>query len=116
MRPPRYHFPDEVRDTTRDMAHRMVSGGAVVRTPAELDAWVAQAPDARASLVRGGYGTHFTADDLFPLLEVFVAKAGGTVPRAGVTAYRTRNPWVVGLLVLLVVSVLAVVVATMVRP
>lgn len=116
MRPPRYHFPDEVRSTTRDMAHRMVSDDTVARSPEELDAWIAQAPDARESLVRGGFGTRFTSADLFPLLEVFVAKAGGVAPaRAAVPARGGWNPWVVGLFVLVAVAVLVMVGVTMTR-
>ena len=41
MRPPRYHFPDEVRSATREMAARSVRAGTVARTPDELDAWLA---------------------------------------------------------------------------
>lgn len=116
MRPPRYHFPDEVRSTTRDMAHRMVDEGTVARSPEELDAWIAQAPDARESLVRGGYGTHFGAADLLPLLEMAVTRAGGVAPaRAAVPARGGWNPWVVGLLMLVAVAVLVMVGVTMTR-
>jgi hypothetical protein len=65
MRPPRYHFPDEVRSATREMAARSVRAGTVARTPEELDAWIQQAPDVREPLERGGYTTEFTASDLF---------------------------------------------------
>ena len=81
MRPPRYHFPDEVRSATREMAARTVRDGIVAGTPEELDAWILQAPDVREPLERGGYTTEFTAADLFPLYEVMVEKAGGAVPR-----------------------------------
>lgn len=82
MRPPRYHFPDEVRTATREMAARSVRDGTVARTPEELDAWIAQAPDVREPLERGGYTTEFTASDLFPLYAVMVEKAGGPAPQA----------------------------------
>ncbi len=82
MRPSRYRFPNEVRETTRAMASRMVRDGTTARTPEELDAWISRTPDVRESLESGGYGAEFTADDLFPLLQVFVAQAGGTPPSA----------------------------------
>lgn len=115
MRPPRFHFPDEVRSTTREIAHRMVDEGTVARTPEQLDAWIAGAPEERASLERGGYGTHFTSEDLFPLLEVFVAKAGGSTAAASASAGRSWNPWVVGLVLMLVVAVLVVIGVTATR-
>ena len=76
MRAPRYQFPNEVRETTRLIASRMTSQGAVAGTPEELEAWIAAAPDLEPSLTRGGYGTRFTAHDLLPLLQVFA----GTTP------------------------------------
>ena len=79
MRAPRYRFPDEVRSTTRAMASRMVEQGSAVSTPEELDSWLASEPAARESLERGGFGTAFNSHDLFPLLEVFIGKAGGAV-------------------------------------
>jgi hypothetical protein len=92
MRPPRYHFPDEVRTATREMAARSVRDGTVARTPEELDAWILQAPDVREPLERGGYTTEFTAGDLFPLYEVMVEKAGGPAPRAAAAPpARTRS-------------------------
>lgn len=77
MRAPRYRFPEEVRSTTRAMASRMVDDGAIPRTPEELDAWIAGAPEVRGPLEKGGYGTAFTSADLLPLLDVFVVQAGG---------------------------------------
>ncbi|WP_420125906.1 hypothetical protein [Longimicrobium sp.] len=77
MRPPRFRFSNEVRETTRTIAMRMVDDGGIARTPRELDGWIAGAPDERESLERGGYGQEFTAEDLFPLLEVFIVQAGG---------------------------------------
>jgi hypothetical protein len=82
MRPPRYHFPDEVRTATREMAARSVRAGTIAHTPEELDAWIARAPDVREPLEHGGYTTEFTAADLFPLYAVMVEKAGGPSPGA----------------------------------
>lgn len=81
MRAPRYRFPEEVRSTTRAMASRMVDDGAIPRTPEELDAWIAGAPEVRGVLEKGGYGTAFTSADLLPLLDVFVVQSGGPPPR-----------------------------------
>jgi hypothetical protein len=108
MRPPRFHFPDHVRSTTRDMASRMVQDGTVPSTPGELDAWVARTPDVRESLESGGYGTHFTADDLLPLLEVFVAKAGGARPQPAARPRSSPGRGVILAVVAAVVIVAAV--------
>ena len=107
MRAPRYRFPDEVRSTTRIIASRMVDGGTTARTPEELDAWISGAPDLRATLQRGGYGSAFTAHDLFPLLEVFVAKAGGSPSRVEAPTRSAKVLWWGFLLVLLVALLLA---------
>lgn len=103
MRPPRYHFPDEVRSATREMAARTVSDGTVAGTPHELDAWILQAPDVREPLEHGGYAVEFTAIDLFPLYEVMVKKAGGAVPRATAAA-PVRNWWSLGLIAAVMVA------------
>lgn len=115
MRPPRFHFPDEVRSTTREIAYRMVDEGTVARTPEQLDEWLAGAPEERATLERGGYGTHFDAEDLFPLLDVFVTRAGGSTAPVSASAGRSWNPWVVGLVLLVVIAVLVVVGVTATR-
>jgi hypothetical protein len=94
----------------------MVDEGTVARSPEELDAWIARTPDAREPLVRGGYGTHFDAADLLPLLEHAVARVGGVAPaRAAVPARGGWNPWVVGLFMLIAVAVLVMVGVTMTR-
>lgn len=93
MRPPRYRFPDEVRSTTRAMASRMVHDGTVVRTPEQLDTWISQRPDVRESLESGGYGTEFTSDDLFPLLQVFIVQAGGAAPEADAPPRSSPGRW-----------------------
>lgn len=107
MRPPRYHFPDEVRSATREMAAQTVRAGTVARTPEELDAWILQAPHVREPLEQGGYTTEFTAADLFPLYEVMVQKAGGPAPPAA--ASHTR--WSVGKLAAIALAIAVVVVA-----
>jgi hypothetical protein len=108
MRPPRYHFPDEVRSATREMAAQSVRDRTVAGTPEELDAWILQAPDVREPLERGGYTTEFTAADLFPLYEVMVEQAGGSVPRADdATPERSRSR--VGMLAAVAVAIAAIV-------
>lgn len=109
MRPPRYHFPDEVRTATREMAVRSVRDGTVVRTPEELDAWILQAPDVREPLERGGYTTEFTASDLFPLYAVMVEKAGGPAPPAA-AAPASRTRWGVGKIAAIALAIAAVIV------
>ncbi len=106
MRPPRYHFPDEVRSATREMAERSVRAGTVARTPEELEAWISQAPDVREPLEDGGYTTEFTAGDLFPLYEVMVEKAGGP-PRVEAAA-PPRTRWGVGKLAAIALAIAAV--------
>jgi len=108
MRPPRYHFPDEVRTSTREMAARTVRDGTVAGTPEELDAWILQAPDVREPLERGGYTTEFTAGDLFPLYEVMVEKAGGVVPRPEAAAPSRTGPRV-GMLPLIAMAIAVIV-------
>jgi hypothetical protein len=108
MRAPRYRFPDEVRSTTRVIASRMVDEGTTARTPEELDTWIDAAPDVKESLENGGYNTAFTSHDLFPLLQVFVAKAGGSVSEPEVAPRSSRMSWIAAglLLVLLIVLLL----------
>ena len=113
MRPPRYRFPNEVRDATRAAASRMVRDGDIARTPEDLDAWIARAPDVREPLESGGYGKEFTAEDLLPLLQVMVERAGGPAPAPDTPPRSSRRPWLVGLaVVLLVLLVVAVVMGT----
>lgn len=109
MRPPRYHFPDEVRSATREMAARTVRAGTVARTPEELEAWIAQAPDLREPLEDGGYTTEFTAGDLLPLYEVMVEKAGGP-PRVEAAAPPSTR-WGVGKLAAIALAIAVIVVA-----
>jgi hypothetical protein len=112
MRPPRFRFPNEVRETTRTIATRMVGDGAIAHTPQELEAWIAGAPDVREPLEHGGYGREFTADDLFPLLQVFVVQAGGPAPAPDTPPRASGRAWRVGLIVaVLVVLLIALVMA-----
>ena len=113
MREPRYRFPNHVRDTTRAMAERMDREDTVARTPEELEAWIDGEPEVRASLESGGYGTHFAAADLFPLLEAMLAKRGlGPAPPTATgsgTAGRSPVKWwvvIVGAIVLLLLVLL----------
>jgi hypothetical protein len=107
MRPPRYHFPDEVRTATREMAAQSVRAGTVARTPEELEAWIAQAPDLREPLEGGGYTTEFTAGDLFPLYEVMVEKAGG--PARVEAAAPPRIGWSLRMLAAIALAIAAIV-------
>ena len=75
MRDARYRFSDDVRSMTRAIALRMVHAGAVATSPEELAAWIARTDDLRDKLTNGGYGSKFTADDLFPLFQANVEKA-----------------------------------------
>jgi ferric-dicitrate binding protein FerR (iron transport regulator) len=113
MRPPRYQFPNEVRETTRTMASRMVGDGTIPQTPEELDAWIARAPDARGSLENGGYGTQFTAADLFPLLQVFITQAGGPAPTPDAPPRASRRPFLVAMALAAIVLLVVMVVVLM---
>lgn len=110
MRPPRFQFSDEVRSTTRWMAAESVRDGTVAGTPEELDAWISRTPQAREPLERGGYASDFTADDLYPLYEVFVGKAGGAVPRAENAPGPSPARWSAGRIVVLALAIAVVVV------
>ena len=81
MRDPRYKFPDEVRNATRSFASQVVAEGRVPQTAEELQERIAATPSLEQPLVHGGYGDRFTAHDLFPLFEVFVTRAGGSIRR-----------------------------------
>ncbi|HEV2147718.1 MAG TPA: hypothetical protein VGR37_09980 [Longimicrobiaceae bacterium] len=116
MRAPRYRFPDEVRSTTRAMASRMVQEGTIARTPEELDAWISERPDVREPLEKGGYGTAFTSHDLFPLLHVFVLRAGGPAPEVVPPRRPSQKWWLLGLLLVLLVVLLLVAVSAVALP
>jgi hypothetical protein len=87
----------------------MVRDGTVAQTPEELDTWIANTPDAREIFERDGYNRDFTAHDVFPLLQVFVAKAGGQVAPAGPAdeaPHRSSRTWLLAGFLLLVFVVL----------
>jgi hypothetical protein len=92
------------------MAARMVQGGQIAETPEQLDAWIAREGDVREPLEDGGYGTEFTAHDLFPLLQVFITQAGGPAPATEPPA-RTYHRWLPGLGALLALALAAAAVA-----
>lgn len=91
MRPPRYRFPDQVRSATRAMAARMVRQGQIARTAEQLDVWVSEHPDVARPLMKGGYGRAFDANDLFPLLEVFLTQEGARAPDAEARQHSTNR-------------------------
>jgi len=112
MRPPRFRFPNEVRTTTRTIASRMVDDGAIAQTSEQLGAWIEQRPEVRESLEIDGYGTDFTADDLFPLLQVFIVQAGGPPPEPEARPRASRGRWVLLALVAAAVIVAVVLAVT----
>lgn len=112
MRAPRYRFPDQVRTTARAIASRMVQDGAIAQTPEQLDTWVAERPDIREALERGGYNTAFTSHDLFPLLQVFIEQAGGTNPSVDVPTRSSSHRLIVGLALGLLLVLLLVALVT----
>ncbi|CAN5850145.1 hypothetical protein BH23GEM5_BH23GEM5_22870 [soil metagenome] len=99
---------------TRETASRMVRDGNVAQTPEELEAWIANTPDVREVFERDGYNRDFTAHDVFPLLQVFVAQAGGPAAPAGPAdeaPARSFQTWLLAgfLLIVFVVLVYALV-------
>jgi hypothetical protein len=108
MRAPRYRFPDEVRSTTRSIASRMIQQGTIARSPEELRTWISRTPDVRERLEEGGYGTAFTAEDLFPLLRAFVERAGGSAPDVDVARSSSRGRWLAAGVLLLVLVIVIV--------
>ena len=85
----------------------MSAEGTVPAAPAELDEWLTRNPDLQERLVTGGYGTKFTADDLYPLLIVFMGGAPASRANAPATAATSKSRWMVIALVVLVVLVIA---------
>ena len=109
MREARYRFSDDVRSVTRAIALRMIHAGTVAASPEELGAWVAQTDDLRDKLTNEGYGSAFTADDLFPLFQGHVARATAAATPPPPKAGRAKWLWI-GLIVVVVI-VVAVIVA-----
>lgn len=107
MREPRYRFADGVRATTRAIALRMVHAGGVAESAVQLDEWIARTDDVRETLMKAGYGSAFTSDDLFPLFQSFVAKASNAAaPRAGGGSWRWL--WIGGIVTLAIAVVLVI--------
>ena len=108
MRDPRYRFTDGVRARTRAIALRMLHSGEVAESPLHLAEWIARTEDLRESLVKAGYGSAFTSDDLFPLFQSYVAKSSRPA------ASRSENGssrWLwIGVIVALVVAAIAFVI------
>lgn len=105
MREPRYRFTDPVRVSTRAIAVRMLHAGEVAESPEQLGEWIARTDDLRETLVKAGYGSAFTSDDLFPLFESYVAKAAQarTPPKA-----RGSGKWLwIGVILAVAVAVIA---------
>jgi hypothetical protein len=71
---------------TRAIALRMIHAGAVAASPEELEAWIARTDDLRDRLTKAGYGSAFSAGDLFPLFQSFVAKQTAAPPRRSATS------------------------------
>ena len=85
----------------------MVHAGTVAGSPEELEAWIARTDDIRERLTAGGYGSEFTADDLYPLFQGSVARATAAAPSASRSgAGRSRWLWI-GLIVIVVVAIVA---------
>ncbi|HEX6158563.1 MAG TPA: hypothetical protein VF111_00255 [Thermoanaerobaculia bacterium] len=94
MRPPRHRFSNDVRATTRAIGSQLASAGAdPVDSAAQLDAWIARNDDIRERLTRHGYGTAFTAEDLFPLFEAHALKASPTASRRAPTPSPRAATW-----------------------
>lgn len=80
MRGPRYRFSDAIRATTRAIALRMIHAGEIASSPQELSDWIARTDDVRERLTQAGYGNAFSAGDLYPLFEGFLARATAATP------------------------------------
>lgn len=111
MRPPRYRFPDEVRSAIRTIATRMVQDGNIARTPEELEEWVAREPAIRETLEDGGYGEEFTAEDMLPLVHVFVVQAGGPDLNAPAAPPPKPNRWLIPVVIAVIVLVFVIIFA-----
>lgn len=102
MRAPRYQFPEQVRSTTREMAARMIRDEEIVETPEQLEAWIALHPEAKKSLEGGGYGSQFSAQDLFPLLQARLPPVAPPEPERPARRAPSKAMLVAGVLAVLV--------------
>jgi hypothetical protein len=110
MREPRYRFSDPVRATTQAIALRMIHAGEIAASSQELAAWIDRTDDVRERLTQGGYGEEFSADDLFPLFQGFVAKvtAASPAPRPSRSTRRLSTRAIVVIVAIVVVVVLGI--------
>jgi hypothetical protein len=107
MRDPRFRFGDDVRAATKEMSGRMAERGSAPQNGDELEWWITANPDIHQRLAQGGYGKEFNAEDLLPLLHVFLAQRQ---PAPAAVRHPTAAfswPLVAGLLLLLVLLVWA---------
>lgn len=112
MREARYRFSDAVRATTRAIALRMIYAGEIAASPQELREWIERTDDVRERLTQGGYGDAFTAEDLFPLFQGFLAKATAANP-APSRSRPTLSPRWIAVIVAIVVAVVVAAVYVM---
>jgi hypothetical protein len=87
----------------------MRHAGEVAESALQLDEWIARTGDLRETLVKAGYGSAFTADDLFPLFQSYVAKASHSAaspPDAGSSKWR----WI-GVIITVATAVVAFTIA-----
>ena len=114
MREARYRFSDAVRATTRAIALRMIHAGEIAASPQELREWIERTDDVRERLTQGGYGDAFTAEDLFPLFQGFLAKATAANPSAcRSSSTRWLSPRWIAVIIAIVVAVVVAVVSVM---
>lgn len=85
----------------------MIHAGTVAASAEELEAWIAGTNDVRERLTNEGYGSAFTAEDLFPLFQGFVARATAAAPSGG-NAGRAKWLWI-GVTVVIAIVVVVIV-------
>ena len=89
----------------------MIHANDVAGSPEALGAWIARTDDIRATLTNAGYGTAFTADDLFPLFEGAVTRATAAAAPAPARAGGSKWFWI-GVIVVGIVLAIAISVAS----
>ena len=67
------------------MVSRTIASHSVAESSEQMAAWISAEPDVAESLRKGGYGTAFNADDLFPLYQVMVSKSLAVPPASAAT-------------------------------
>lgn len=58
----------------------MIHAREIASSPEELSDWIARTDDVRERLTQAGYGDAFSAGDLYPLFEGFLARATAATP------------------------------------